>query len=266
MMSEQRKPQKALIVLHQAHSTPGRVGRWLRQAGYELDIRRPCLGDPLPQTLRDHAGVVVFGGPMGANDSEPWISREIEWLGVPLAEEKPFLGLCLGAQMLAKRLGARVFNHDGRHCEVGYYPIHATAAGDALCSAKFPRHAYHWHRDGFDLPRGATLLAEGCRNFPHQAFRYGRGAVALQFHPEVTYHMICRWTMHGEERLSHPGARPAHEHLSGWYQHDQAVGRWLDKFLAAWIGNALPKVEALSFKTIAGRPATPLLAAAYPEI
>jgi len=264
-MTKTRAPNKALIILHQAHSTPGRVGRWLKHAGYELDIRRPSMGDALPASLERHAGVVVFGGPMCANDADLWLRREIDWLGVPLKEDKPYLGLCLGAQLLAKRLGARVFSHDDRRCEVGYYPVHPTAAGDALCATAFPRRAYQWHHDGFDIARGATLLARGDSDFPHQAFRYGQSAVGLQFHPEVTYHMMCRWTTHGHERLTHLGARPAHEHLHGWYQHDHAVGRWLDAFLSAWIKNALPTVEAERASLGEGGRATPLQAAAAPE-
>ncbi len=113
---------------------------------------------------------------MSANDGEEWLRKEIDWLQTPLAEQKPFLGLCLGAQMLAKCLGARVFNHEDRRGEAGYYPLHPTPNADDLCEARFPRHGYHWHFDGFDLPRGAALLAQGCGNFPNQAFRYGRGA------------------------------------------------------------------------------------------
>ena len=264
-MSESNPRRKALIVLHQAHSTPGRVGRWLHNAGYELDIRRPPLGDALPKTLQDHAGVVIFGGPMGANDSEPWIRREIDWLATPLKEDKPFLGLCLGAQMFAKFLGARVFTHDDRRCEAGYYPMAPTEAGDALCQAKFPRYGYHWYGDGFDLPKDATLLARGCGHFPHQAFRLGPG-VALQFHPEVTYHMMCRWTTRGVERLSRPGARPPHEHLADWYLHDPAVGHWLDRFLSAWIVNGLPRAEKPPIPVRAGAHAPMELAAAYPNV
>ena len=265
-MMESGAPQKALIILHQAHSTPGRVGRWLRHAGYELDIRRPSLGEALPTTLREHAGVVVFGGPMCANDADIWIQREIDWLGVPLGEGKPFLGLCLGAQMLAKRLGARVFTHEDRRCQAGYYALNPTAAGDSLCGTQFPRNAYQWHHDGFELPRGAALLAQGCADFPNQAFRYGRGAIGLQFHPEVTYQMMCRWTTRGGERLSHPGARPAHEHLHGWYQHDRAVGHWLDGFLSRWIKNSLPAIEPERNALREGARATPLEAAAYPDL
>jgi len=264
-MSELNPRRKALIILHQAHSTPGRVGRWLRHAGYELDIRRPPLGDELPKTLHHHSCVVVFGGPMGVNDPELWIRREIDWLETPLNENKPLLGLCLGAQMFAKFLGARVFTHDDRRCEAGYYRITPTEAGDALCAARFPRHAYHWHNDGFELPKGATLLARGCGDFPYQAFRQGPG-VALQFHPEVTYQMMCRWTTRGADRLTRPGARPPHEHLADWYQHDPAVNHWLDRFLSAWIANGLRHIEKPASPTKSGAHAPLELVAAYPNV
>ena len=124
-----------------------------------LDIRRPSLGEPLPETLADHDGVVVFGGPMGANDTPDWVRREINWLEVPLGEDKPIPGLCLGAQMLARALGAQVFSYDDKRSEIGYYPIEPTAAGEILCPARFPRVVYQWHSDGFDLPEGSQLMA-----------------------------------------------------------------------------------------------------------
>src|SRR5712691_9232248 len=122
-----------LIILHQEHSTPGRVGLALRNCGIPLDIRRPRYDDPLPETLDDHIGVVIFGGPQSANDQDDFVRREIDWIAVPLKEEKPFLGVCLGAQMLARQLGARVYRHPQGHAEVGYYPIRPTAAGRAVC-------------------------------------------------------------------------------------------------------------------------------------
>ena len=104
-----------LIVLHQETSTPGRVGNALRALGHPLDIRRPRFGDPLPETLDGHAGAVIFGGPMSANDPDDYVRREIDWIAVPLREQRPFLGICLGAQMLARQLGARVAPHpEGR--------------------------------------------------------------------------------------------------------------------------------------------------------
>ena len=103
-------PEPILIILHQEHSTPGRVGYSLRRLGYGLDVRRPRFGDPLPETLREHAAAVIFGGPMSANDDDDFIRREIDWIAaVPLKEDRPFLGICLGAQMCARALGGRVF-------------------------------------------------------------------------------------------------------------------------------------------------------------
>src|SRR5262245_5760591 len=90
-----------LVVLHQETSTPGRVGNALRALGHSLDIRRPRFGDPLPETLDGHAGAVFFGGPMSANDPDDYVRREIDWIEIPLREQRPFLGICLGAQMLA---------------------------------------------------------------------------------------------------------------------------------------------------------------------
>ena len=78
-----------LIVLHQEHSSPGRIGLELKRRGIPLDIRRPRFDDPLPRTLRDHAGAVIFGGPQSANDKDKFIRREIDWISVPLKEKKP---------------------------------------------------------------------------------------------------------------------------------------------------------------------------------
>jgi GMP synthase (glutamine-hydrolysing) len=228
-----------LIVLHQAHSTPGRVGLTLKAMGARLDIRRPCLDEPLPTTLAAHDGAIVFGGPMSANDSAEWIQRETDWFAVPLAEEKPLLGICLGAQMLARQLGTRVFSYEDKRSEIGYFAIRPTAAADRLCAERFPRCVYQWHSDGFDLPAGAELLAAGGKDFPNQAFRYGRRAVALQFHPEVTYHMMCKWTLKGAERLTRPGAQQRAGHLGGWFEHDGQVAAWLEAFLPAWLEGRL---------------------------
>ncbi|HXL68775.1 MAG TPA: GMP synthase, partial [Xanthobacteraceae bacterium] len=84
--------EQILVILHQEHSTPGRIGQALLRRGFSLDKRRPALGEPLPDTLEHHAGVVVFGGPMSANDSNDYVRREIEWSSVPLTEKKPFFG------------------------------------------------------------------------------------------------------------------------------------------------------------------------------
>ena len=231
-------PSKILVILHQEHSTPGRIGRLLQSHGLSLDIRRPRFGDPLPSTMIDHAGAVIFGGPMSVNDADDFIAREIEWVGVLLSEEKPLLCICLGAQMLARHLGERVYMHADGLVEIGYYPIRPTAEFLQLCrrsGASPPSFVYHWHREGFDLPKGATLLADG-DDFPVQAFQYGPAAFGIQFHPEVTYAMMCGWTTRGADRLVAPGAKTRDFHLDGWFQHDAAVARWIGGFLRLWVG------------------------------
>lgn len=237
-MVEAALPSAVLIILHQEHSTPGRVGRLLQAQGLRLDVRRPRFGDELPKTLAAHVGAVIFGGPMSVNDSDAFVRREIDWIGVALKESKPFLGICLGAQMLAKHLGVPVYKHPDGRVEIGYYPIRATPDFLVLCrqcGAHPPRYVYHWHREGFDLPTGAIKLADG-DDFPVQAFRFGPAAYGIQFHPEVTYAMMCRWTTSAAERLVGPGAMARHAHLEGWFQHDAAVAHWTGRFLRFWAG------------------------------
>jgi GMP synthase (glutamine-hydrolysing) len=229
-----------LIVLHGEQSSPGRVGNALRELGHPLDIRKPRFGDPLPETMDDHAGAVIFGGPMSANDPDEFVRREIDWIGVCLKEDRPYLGICLGAQMLAKHLGARVAPHPEGRAQIGYYPIRVTDAGRALC-AEWPDHVYHWHREGFDLPNGTELLAEGS-DFPVEAFST-QHAFGFQFHPDVTTAMLYRWTTHGHDRLALPGARARHHHFTDRALHDCAERAWLKSFLTNWLART-PLVAA----------------------
>jgi GMP synthase (glutamine-hydrolysing) len=221
-----------LIILHQERSAAGRIGHLLTARGYTLDMRWPRFGHPLPDTMAHHAGAIVFGGPMSANDATEFIRQEIAWLAVPLRENKPVLGICLGAQMLVRQLGGRVACHPQGEVEVGYYPIRPTPAGQALCP-DWPDCVYQWHREGVDLPSGSDLLAEGER-FPVQAFRHGSG-YGIQFHPEVTQAMMCRWMSRGHERLALPGAKPPASHFEDRAVHDSAIRTWLAGFLDRWI-------------------------------
>src|SRR6202167_6200877 len=161
--------QSILIILHQEHSTPGRVGHALQRLGYRLDVRPPRFGEPLPASMQDHAAAIIFGGPMSANDEDDFIRREIDWIAVPIKANKPFLGICLGAQMCARQLGGKVFRHPQGHAEIGYYAIRPTTAGLAVVE-QWPEQVYQWHREGFDLPLGAELLAAG-DTFEVQAIR-----------------------------------------------------------------------------------------------
>lgn len=228
-------PNKILIILHQENSTSGRVGMQLQTLGYELDIRRPRFDEPLPANMDDHAGAVVFGGPMSANDPDDFVTREINWLDIPLKENKPFLGICLGAQMLVKQLGKKVYSHRDGLIEAGWYPLTSTPEGDALLT--WPKMAYQFHREGFELPDGATLLAQS-PSYPNQAFRYGENAWAVQFHAELTQVMMQRWIVRGQERFSLPGAQLGMQHLKGRLLYDAALLAWLKNFLNLVFGPA----------------------------
>lgn len=231
-MVEGKRP--VLIILHQEHSTPGRVGLRLSARGYPLDVRRPRFGDPLPDTLADHAGVVVFGGPMSINDPDDYLRKETDWLAVPLREEAPLLGLCLGAQMLARQLGASVAPHADGHIEVGWFQITPTEAGRALTA--WPDRVHQFHNEGFGLPAGATLLAQGpAETFPNQAFAYGAAAFGFQFHIELTTAMVNRWTAKIGERATRPGGQTAAQHFEGRALHDWKTAAFLDTFLGLWL-------------------------------
>ena len=223
---------KILIILHQEASSPGKLGQMLTAKGYQLDIRRPRFDDPLPTTMDEHAGAVIFGGPMSANDPDDFIRTETDWIGVTLKEGAPFLGICLGAQMLVKHLGGKVTGHCDGCAEVGFYDLYATDAGSRL--SEWPSTVYQWHREGFDLPSDATLLARG-DIFENQAFSVGGTAFGIQFHSELTYAMACRWTVRGAERFALPKAQSRAEHMAGWFRYDPPIRAWLWNFLDVWL-------------------------------
>jgi GMP synthase (glutamine-hydrolysing) len=245
-MSE-KKPQ-ILIVLHQENSTSGKLGHLLRAKGFHLDKRRPRFGDPLPETMDDHAGAVIFGGPMSANDKDDFIKREIDWINVPLAEGAPFLGICLGAQMMVKTLGGKVGAHPDGRAEIGFYPLEATEEGRAV--GDWPDMVYQWHREGFELPSGSTLLACG-DSFRNQAFSYGPAAFGIQFHSELTYAMACRWTVRGAARFAMPGAQSRPDHMAGWFRYDPPIRAWLDGFLDTWLAQDQREMLANEETTVA---------------
>jgi GMP synthase (glutamine-hydrolysing) len=229
-------PNKIAIVVHREHSRPGRVGALLEKRGYELHRLCPNLGCELPDDMSDYAGVVIFGGPMSANDCRALdgIKCELEWIPKVVEAGVPFLGLCLGAQLLTRAAGGCVAPHPGGKVEVGYFDIAPTEAGREWF--RTPMKVYQWHREGMRLPNSCELLATS-ETYPVQAFRYGRTAFGFQFHPEVTLEMKQIWTLKGAERLGLPGAQQRGVHLSMHALYDPPLDRWIDGFLGRWLAN-----------------------------
>jgi GMP synthase (glutamine-hydrolysing) len=222
-----------LIILHQRHSSAGHIGHTLERLGYTLDIRRPRYGDPLPSTMSGHAGAVIFGGPMSANDRDEFIKAETDFVGLALKEARPFLGVCLGAQMLARQLGASVDFHPSAIVEIGYHAIRPTQAAEPY--GRWPTRVYQWHREGFDLPDGATLLASSDGAFENQAFAYGPAAIGIQFHPEITHRMVLRWSGMNSMRLLLRGAQDRADQIAEHMLQGPAVRQWLETFLGRWL-------------------------------
>jgi GMP synthase (glutamine-hydrolysing) len=226
--------RRVLLVMQAEDASAGRCSRKLQERGYALECCYPLVGQPLPTDLENYAGAVVFGGPMSANDDAklPGLRAQLDWIPTALDSGQPFLGICLGGQLLARALGVAVRPHPAGLAEIGYFPVQPTVAGQTLFGT--PLRVYHWHREGFELPAGAELLATGA-NFPHQAYRYGVNTFGLQFHPEVDQGILEHWLLDGAEELTAPGAQSAAEQRALYAECDAALDRWFDRFLDMWL-------------------------------
>ncbi len=182
-----------LAFRHVPFEDVGLIAPALAARGIELvyaDAFRQIEAQP---DWRSAAGLIFMGGPMSANDALPFIQQEIGIISAAVAMGRPVLGVCLGAQLLARALGARVYRYPIK--EIGWAPVYWTEAArqDRLFEGlPSPETVFHWHGETFDLPAGADWLArsDACRN---QAFRAGSNAYGLQFHLEVTPEMISTW-------------------------------------------------------------------------
>lgn len=185
---------RVLVFQHDSDDGPGYLGEALTRRGVTLHIVRLDAGDGVPDPS-DYDLLLVLGGEMNVYQEAkyPWLVEENRAIQKALAENKPVLGACLGGQLLAKALGARV--HLNAAPEIGLTPIALTEAGkrDPLFAGlSNGLETVEWHYDTFDIPVGAVALASsaGCAN---QAFRFGDRAYGFQFHPEITPAMLAEW-------------------------------------------------------------------------
>ena len=192
-MSSRSHSRTCLALCHVAFEDLGTLEPLFRSRGFQ--IRYVQAGAPYPsvQEWRGADCCVVLGGPVGVGDVEryPYLKTELDLVRMRLERQLPLLGVCLGAQMMAHALGARVYPGTAR--EIGWGPVSLTEAGRLSPL----RHlegtpVLHWHGDTFDVPSGARLLAS-TEITPHQAFCAGKHALALQFHLEADVSRMEEW-------------------------------------------------------------------------
>jgi GMP synthase-like glutamine amidotransferase len=193
---------RALVLQHVAVEGPGTLASYLAIRGWTLATVALYEGARLPEDAQEYRAVIVMGGPMGVYDEAqyPFLRDEHRFLTRVLGQGIPLLGICLGSQLLAQALGARVYRNP--HKEIGWYTVDLTPAGAAdplFAGLTSPMPVFQWHGDAFDMPAGATPLASSplCT---HQAFRYGDRVYGLLFHLELTPDIIHSWmaTFHDE--------------------------------------------------------------------
>ncbi|MCB2184433.1 MAG: gamma-glutamyl-gamma-aminobutyrate hydrolase family protein [Desulfobulbaceae bacterium] len=163
----------------------GSIEPWLRATDYEITSTQFFDSAELPD-FKNIDLLVVMGGPMSVNDQEefPWLALEKKFIRDVIESGKPVLGICLGAQLIASAMEAKVFRNSVK--EIGWFPVKGVpSSGTSFFSFPPSSEVFHWHGETFDLPKGATRIAcsEGCEN---QAFQLGKSVIGLQFHLETT--------------------------------------------------------------------------------
>lgn len=185
---------------HVAFEGLGSIEPWLHANDYSITCTRLYLQEALP-AVDDIDLLVIMGGPMSVNDEHhyPWLVAEKQFVRAAIKQGVAVLGICLGAQLIASAMGARVYAN--RHKEIGWLPIYAVPHGHpgAFC---FPETAwaFHWHGETFDLPSDAVHLAKTAA-CAHQAFQLGRRVIGLQFHLEATLETTLAMVSHCSEEL-----------------------------------------------------------------
>jgi GMP synthase (glutamine-hydrolysing) len=193
---------QACVVRHVAFEDLGTFGPVLAAGGFDVSIMDAGVDDVFEPIVHSDL-VVILGGPIGAYEEQrfPFLRDELRALRKRLKDGLPTLGICLGAQLMAAALGARVY--PGEHKEIGYGTLELTDAGQASCLAKLEGQAVlHWHGDSFDLPPDALHLAS-TSHYAHQAFSIGQNVLGLQFHPEVDATRFEQWLIGHSSELAH---------------------------------------------------------------
>jgi GMP synthase (glutamine-hydrolysing) len=221
------------ILQHVSFEGPGEIEPWMRARGHHLTHTHFFRGEHLPDS---HAvdWLIVMGGPMNIYEyrNHPWLRDEKRFIERVISRDKCVLGVCLGAQLIADVLGARVYQNYEK--EIGWFPIQWHSGAAHLVPHGSSRlEVFHWHGDTFDIPEGGALLAdsEGCR---HQGFSYGSNVVGLQFHLEMNASGIEALIEHGRADLTARGR---------FVQTEEEIKRHQPRDTTAVLGHLLGTLE-----------------------
>jgi GMP synthase-like glutamine amidotransferase len=208
---------RAHWIQHVPYEGLGHLESWLAERATEISCTRMFADEPLPPA--DSVDLlVILGGPMSVNDEAtlPWLTAEKAFIAQVIAAGIPTLGICLGAQLIAAALGARV--GPSREREIGWWPVESVAPApghppDTLFRFPDSLTCLHWHGESFALPAGAHHLArsEGCE---HQGMQIGRRAIGVQFHPEATPQWLAAVLAHSPGAPLHGPYVMAHNELA----------------------------------------------------
>jgi GMP synthase (glutamine-hydrolysing) len=232
--------RKILVFQHVAHELLGTLNPLLKDSGFRIRYVNFDRDPAARPSLDGYFGLVVLGGPMNVDEVDlyPFLAVEVELVAEALQRGMPVLGICLGAQILARALGADVRPHHSK--EIGWYQINPTPAGaddPVFAGMSDTEHIFQWHGDTFDIPSGAVHLASSpdCEN---QAFRYGDTAYGFQFHLEVDRPMVDRWLTvpHNRQEIADlNGAIDPEQIRSDTLQHIDKLQRLSDDTFSRWI-------------------------------
>ncbi len=203
---------KLLVIQHSPIEDLGTFEEEIKAQNFTYDLLKTYEKPKFPGGVEfdGYAGLISLGGPMGANDEDkyPWIAQELMTIKEFLREKKPILGICLGAQLLARAAGGRVYR--GAEKEVGWYPVQLDdwfSRRNPLFfqfEQKQPLMVFQWHQDTVDIPSSGYNLCYG-DNYRQQAFSFQGNAFGLQFHPEMTEAMIRAWLTTDKKELDWEG-------------------------------------------------------------
>ncbi len=196
-----------LVLQHEAHEGLGAWEPIFHKPGLNVITKKIFAGDavPLDEALCEYWGIVILGGSMSANDPLPFIQDELKMINQAIQLKLPILGVCLGSQLIAKALGAKITRLAQK--EIGWYPIHlgiSASKDEVFGGLSGPMMMFQWHGETFALPSGSIHLAKSelCAN---QAFKYTDRVYGLQFHCEMTDPMILNWVDKGREEIVQAG-------------------------------------------------------------